>query len=91
MPRTPADAPTPAGAALPGAEALAAAPAVAGSPAPGHALPRAYAAVGRAPAGPAYLTRRLVTAPGPQRAPGDPDAPDGPAEPTDPYGVLPCL
>ena len=90
MPHPPADAPTPAGAALPGAEAPAAAPAVAGGPAPGHPLPRAHAAVGRAPSGHAYLTRRLVTAPGPQRAPGDPDTPDGPAEPTDPYGVPPC-
>ncbi len=81
MPAAPTAAPAAAGApALPAQDAPSAAPAPLAGPALAAALPRAYVATSRAGGGPAYLTRRMVTAPGAQVAPGD----DPPAEPTDP-------
>ena len=82
MPTTPTAAPAAAGApAVPPQDAPSAAPAPLAGPALAAALPRAYAATGRAVGGPPYLTRRMVTAPGAQAGPGDDDPP---AEPTDP-------
>lgn len=81
MPTAPTAAPAAAGApALPAQEAPSDTPAPLAGPALAAALPRAYAATARAGGGPAYLTRRMVTLPGAQVAPGD----DPPAEPTDP-------
>lgn len=81
MPAAPTAAPAAAGApALPPQDAPSAAPAPLAGPALAAVLPRAHAATARAGGGPAYLTRRMVTAPGAQVAPGD----DPPAEPTDP-------
>ena len=81
MPAAPTAAPAAAGApALPAQDASSAAPAPLAGPALAAALPRAHAATARAVGGPAYLTRRMITAPGAQVAPGD----DPPAEPTDP-------
>jgi hypothetical protein len=81
MPLTPTAAPAAAGVpSTPPQDAPSAAPAPLAGPAIAAALPRAYAATGRAVGGLPYLTRRMVTTAGAQAGPGD----DPPAEPTDP-------